>query len=387
MMSSDWEVVRLGDVCEIKYGKDHKKLNNGCIPVYGTGGIMRYADEFLYDDESVLIPRKGSLDNIYYVNEKFWTVDTLFWTKINKLLIMPKFFYYYLKTINFSGMNVGSAVPSLTTKLLNEIEINLPPLETQEKIANILSSLDEKIENNKKTAEKLEEIAQTLFNRWFVEFNFPDENGLPYKDNGGEMVESELGLVPKGSRSIPITEMAEFVNGLALKKYPSMEGEKPLKVLKIKELRQGFCDDSSDLATSSVDSKYIINENDLIFSWSGSLLISFWNGERCFLNQHLFNVLPKNNFSKEFVYLVLNYFIDRFIHIAESKQTTMGHIKRRDLENAILPICSNDIVLNFEKNIKPIIQKQNELTIENKKLAVIRNNLITQLMNGELNLD
>ena len=127
---------KLGDILELKYGKDHKALSDGNIPVYGSGGIMRYADTFLYDKESILIPRKGTLSNIFYIDGKrpFWTVDTIFWSKINTELTFGKFLFYYLKTIDFANLNVGSAVPSLTTKVLNEVDISLPPLEEQKAI-------------------------------------------------------------------------------------------------------------------------------------------------------------------------------------------------------------------------------------------------------------
>ena len=120
---------KLSDICKIRYGKDHKSLDNGNIPVYGTGGIMRYVDSTLYEKESVLIPRKGTLSNLFYVDEPFWTIDTLFYTEIDKSKVLPKYLYFKLKTIDLAGMNVGTAVPSLTTALLNEIELNIPSLE------------------------------------------------------------------------------------------------------------------------------------------------------------------------------------------------------------------------------------------------------------------
>ena len=140
--------MKLGDICIIKYGKDHKSLANGCIPVYGSGGIMRYVNTPLYDKKSVLIPRKGSLGNLYFVNSPFWTVDTCFYTQIDESQVVPEFLFYYLKTFDLADMDVGTAVPSLTTAILNEIEIELPTLNEQQKIADILRSLDVKIERN-----------------------------------------------------------------------------------------------------------------------------------------------------------------------------------------------------------------------------------------------
>ncbi len=166
---SSWKECKLGEVLELKYGKDHKALNDGNIPVFGSGGVMRYADTSLYDDESILIPRKGTLSNIFYINEPFWTVDTIFWSKINKKEAFGKFLFYQLKTIDFANLNVGSAVPSLTTKVLNEVDISLPVLEEQKAIAEVLSSFDDKIDLLHRQNQTLESLAQTLFRQWFIE--------------------------------------------------------------------------------------------------------------------------------------------------------------------------------------------------------------------------
>ena len=140
--------MKLADVCKIKYGKDHKKLGDGNIPVYGSGGIMRYVNKSLYDGPSILIPRKGTLGNLFFINKPFWTVDTLFWTVINAKIAVPKYVFYLLKTKNIANLNVGTAVPSLTAGILNEIEIDLPPLETQKQVVGILEAIDLKIASN-----------------------------------------------------------------------------------------------------------------------------------------------------------------------------------------------------------------------------------------------
>lgn len=136
---------RLSQLVDIKYGKDHKKLLDGDVPIYGTGGIMRYGNDFLYDGESVLIPRKGSLNNLYYVSGKFWTVDTIFWTKFKTDIVIPKYLYYVLSNVNFELMNVGSAVPSLTISILNELIVDIPPIENQLKIVSKLNILENKM--------------------------------------------------------------------------------------------------------------------------------------------------------------------------------------------------------------------------------------------------
>jgi type I restriction enzyme, S subunit len=134
-----WELKKLSDLIEVKYGKDHKKLDVGHFPVYGSGGLMRHANNSLYSGESVLIPRKGTLSNILYVNEEFWTVDTMFYT-IPRTDYIPKYAFYHLKRLDFSSMNVGSAVPSMTTKVLNELPIILPSLNVLREFDSALTS-------------------------------------------------------------------------------------------------------------------------------------------------------------------------------------------------------------------------------------------------------
>ena len=144
---SDWEVKTLGDVVEIKYGKDHKNLQSGNIPVYGSGGIMRFVDTALYENESILIPRKGTLSNLFFVNSPFWSVDTMFYTKIN-LQKGGKYLFHLLQTLNLSSMNVGTAVPSLTTEILNRIVIAIPQIEVLSKFEEIVSNLSNKVKDN-----------------------------------------------------------------------------------------------------------------------------------------------------------------------------------------------------------------------------------------------
>lgn len=199
----EWKEYKLGDVLTIKYGKDHKQLADGQIPIYGSGGIMRYGERCLYDRPSILIPRKGSLNNIMYVDKPFWTVDTMFWSIINEEIANPLYLFYSICKKDFASLNVGSAVPSLTVPVIENVDIILPPLPTQRRIASILSSLDDKIELNRRINENLEAQAQALFKSWFVDFE-------PFRD--GEFVESELGMIPKGWRVAKIKDIPHTLN-------------------------------------------------------------------------------------------------------------------------------------------------------------------------------
>jgi type I restriction enzyme S subunit len=212
--NGDWREDILGTVLEIKYGKDHKFLANGSIPVYGSGGVIRYVNDSIYADESILIPRKGSLNNILYKNKPFWTVDTMFWSKIDKKMVVPKFLYYQLTIIDYTSLNVGSAVPSLTAPVINQIKISLPPLPEQKAIASVLSSLDDKIDLLHRQNKTLESIAETLFRKWFIE---------EARDDWEEVSLSQLANIICGKT--PSKKKPEYFDGnVPFIKIPDMHG-------------------------------------------------------------------------------------------------------------------------------------------------------------------
>ena len=358
----------LGDIVKIKYGKDHKQLNDGNIPVYGTGGIMRYADTELYSKKSVLIPRKGSLGNLFLVTEPFWTVDTLFYTEINESIVIPEFLFYKLKTYDLASLNVGSAVPSLTTAILNALEVEIPSLKMQSKIIGVLQAFDFKIENNKKINHHLEQMAQAIFKSWFIDFD-------PF---GGEK--------PSDWKTANLTDIAEFLNGLAMQKYRPLDNEENLPVLKIKELRQGVFDSSSDLCSANIKRPYIIQDGDVIFSWSGSLLVDFWTGGIGGLNQHLFKV-SSQEYDKWFYYSWTKYYLDEFVAIAADKATTMGHITRRSLEKTEILIPNDHDYKSIGLLLAPTYNQIISNRIENRKLMEVRNSLLPKLLSGEISVN
>lgn len=373
----EWKEDVLGNVLEVKYGKDHKKLADGQYPVYGSGGLMRYVDSKLYDGPSILIPRKGTLNNIMFVESPFWTVDTMFWSIINTDKVDPKFLFYSICKRDFASMNVGSAVPSMTVNILNDIQISYPKnIEDQRRIASILSSLDRKIELNNKITADLEEMAQAIFKNWFVDFE-------PFKD--GKFVDSELGMIPEGWKVGRLTEIASYMNGLAMQKYPPENTEDSLPVLKIKELGQGFCGTDSDRCSCNIKDECKIHNGDVIFSWSGTLLVDVWCGGDCGLNQHLFKV-TSNDYPKWFYYYWTKHHLQEFIHIAKDKAVTMGHIKRGHLEEALVAIPDNDSMGKAHELFEPILSKMISLRLESSRLSLLRDTLLPRLMSGELEI-
>lgn len=295
------------------------------------------------------------------------------------------FLYYSLKNkiVEIKTKTHGSVFDTITRDTFDILSIYLPPLPEQRAIADTLSCLDDMIELNNRTNKVLEEMAQAIFKRWFIDFEFPDENGNPYKSSGGAMEESELGEIPVGWRVGNLLEIAEYLNGLPMQKFRPKENEKGYPVLKIKELRQGMADNNSEMCSKNINKNYIINDGDLIFSWSGSLLLDFWCGGKCGLNQHLFKV-TSNKYSKWFYYFWTYYHLEKFIGIAKDKATTMGHILRGDLEKSNVLIMDN---LNYEKFdliCNPIIETIISNRVANRKLATIRDSLLPKLMSGEI---
>lgn len=159
-----WKIGHLSDFINIRYGKDHKKLADGIYPVYGSGGIMRYVEKPLYDRESVLIPRKGTLNNVMYVNEPFWSVDTMFFTEMKKPNV-AKFVYHFVRSKNLASLNSGSAVPSMTTDILNAMELQMPDTDTLSKFETLVAPMYLTIQQNIKESSKLAEVRDSLLPR------------------------------------------------------------------------------------------------------------------------------------------------------------------------------------------------------------------------------
>lgn len=268
-----------------------------------------------------------------------------------------------------------SAQPNISASTISKFAFQIPSeKDDQHRIASILSSLDRKIELNNKINADLEEMAQAIFKNWFVDFE-------PFKD--GKFVDSELGMIPEGWKVGRLTEIASYMNGLAMQKFPPENNEDSLPVLKIKELGQGFCGTDSDRCSCNIKDECKIHNGDVIFSWSGTLLVDVWCGGDCGLNQHLFKVTSKD-YPKWFYYYWTKHHLQEFIHIAKDKAVTMGHIKRGHLEEALVAIPDNDSMERAHELFEPILSKMISLRLENSCLSLLRDTLLPRLMSGEL---
>lgn len=249
------------------------------------------------------------------------------------------------------------------TDLVANLQVSIPDYEEQVKIGELLKALDDKIKLNNEINKNLEQQAQAIFANEFL----------------------SLDTLPEGWKQASLIDIADYLNGLAMQKYRPTADESGIPVLKIKELRQGCCDDNSELCSPNIKSSYIIHDGDVIFSWSGSLLVELWCGGICGLNQHLFKV-TSSKYDKWFYYAWTKHHLDRFVAIAADKATTMGHIKRDELAKAEVLIPNKKDYERIGALLQPIYEMIISNRIENKKLAATRDTLLPKLMKGEIDM-
>lgn len=253
---------------------------------------------------------------------------------------------------------------SVSRNDINGLEVNIPQdNNVQKKIARYLTMIDDKIELNNAINDNLLQQAQSIFTQEFL----------------------SLDSLPDGWHKSSLLGIADYLNGLAMQKYRPADDEQGLPVLKIKELRQGSCDSNSELCSSSIKSEYIVYDGDVIFSWSGSLLVDLWCGGTCGLNQHLFKV-TSSKYNKWFYYAWTNHHLQKFAAIAADMATTMGHIKREELAKAEVLVPSQSDYDRIGGLVAPLYDLVIANRIENRKLATLRDELLPQLMSGQLDV-
>jgi type I restriction enzyme S subunit len=380
---------------KIKYGKDHKHLSDGSYPLYGSGGIMRYVEKPLYDDESILIPRKGTLSNLFYLDQPFWSVDTMFYSIINKDLVIPKYLFYTLQTFDLASLNVGSAVPSLTTEVLNEVLVSIPDLPKQTDIAEILSSLDDKIELNNKINQELENLAQTLFKRWFVDFEFPNENGEPYQSSGGEMVDSELGEIPKGWEVKTFADVASVIDCLHSKKPQILESPTGYRYIQLSNIKDnGLMDLSNQYWITKEDyekwiSRIEVREGDFVITNVGrsGAVSRIPSDVRAAIGRNMTAIRLNEdfNFIGYFSTLVVSDFMKNEITSKLDSGTILDALNVKNIPKLrfVLPAKINTIQV-FEDVVKILWEKMEMNIKENNYLKSIRDTLLPKLISGEL---
>ena len=375
----EWKEDVLGSVLEVKYGKDHKKLADGQYPVYGSGGLMRYVDSKLYDGPSILIPRKGTLNNIMFVESPFWTVDTMFWSIINTDKVDPKFLFYSICKRDFASMNVGSAVPSMTVNILNDIQISYPKnIEDQRRIASILSSLDRKIELNSKINADLEEMAQAIFKNWFVDFE-------PFKD--GKFVDSELGMIPEGWKVGTLGDMGTIVCGKTPSKANSNYYGGDIPFIKIPDMHGNvFVESSEDRLTeqgSLSQIKKLIPPYSLMVSCIATVGLVSINTKPSHTNQQINTIIPHNKSALFYLYQYIKNNEELLKNMGRGGTTTLN-VNTKSFSNIRLFIPSDIALLQFHQIVEGLFKKIELNMQESRTLSLLRDTLLPRLMSGEL---
>ena len=393
---SEWNECKLYDVAEVQNGYAFKSkdfLDNNGIPVVKIKNVasgklsmievkfyqkpIDDLEKFVIKRNDILIAMTGShinqpssivgkvsrynLGTIALLNQRVGKIYPLDDNVLNE-----DFLFYFFKQDDVTyelALNAGGSAnqANISPTLIKSLDFLLPPLPEQKAIASVISSLDDKIDLLGRQNKTLDSFAETLFRQWFIEEALEDWEEKP------------------------LDRVADYLNGLACQKYPPKNDIDKLPVLKIKELRNGFTD-NSDWAAPDVPSEYLVESGDVIFSWSGSLLVKIWDGETCVLNQHLFKV-TSDGYPKWFYYYWTKYHLDKFISIAESKATTMGHIKRKDLSHSMVRVPTEQELGNMNAIVCPLIEKivlNNEQLINLEKL---RDTLLPKLMSGEVRVE
>lgn len=299
------------------------------------------------------------------------------------------FVFYALKynIPNLLKQGAATTFDSVNKDLINQFELIIPKdKESRDKATNVLFSLDSKIELNNRINSELESMAKTLYDYWFVQFDFPDKYGKPYKSSGGKMVWNEKLKrdIPEGWEVGNLLDIADYINGLPCQKFRPT-GDKFLKVIKIKEMHEGFSSET-ELVSPDIPEKAIIENGDVLFSWSASLEVQIWSKGKGALNQHIFKV-TSDKYPKSFYYFQLLNYLQHFKMMAENRKTTMGHITQDHLQQSRIAIPNVSLTLMLDKIINPIFQKKINNEIENQKLAELRDWLLPMLMNGQVKVE
>ena len=322
----------------------------------------------------VVITHRGTLGQIVYIpqtaqRDRYVISQSQFRVKCNKK-VLPEYFVYYFHTpigqhkLLSNASQVGVPALARPSSTFQKIEIEIPDLETQKKVVKLIGSLQTRIKTNAEINDNLYAQAKAIFEQQFIDLEK---------------------TIPDGWKKGNLLDIANYLNGLAMQKYRPNEDEVGLPVLKIKELRQGSCDNSSELCSPNIKPEYIIHDGDVIFSWSGSLLVDIWCGGTCGLNQHLFKV-TSNTYDKWIYYLWTAHHLERFIAIAADKATTMGHIKRGELAKAEVLIPSDEDYKAINSLMNPLFNLIIANRIEARKLADLRDELLPKLMSGEIDV-
>ena len=413
-MSSEWRDVSFGDFCDVTRGASPRPIHDWIadegIPWVKISDTTSAHSRFITHTNECIRPEGRSKSVTVYPGDlilsnsatpgipKFLGIEACIhdgWLLLRNLRHVDKLFAYYVLLNERPALvrqGTGSVFTNLRTGILKAHRVRIPELAQQQAIAAVLGSLDDKIELNRRMSETQEAIARALFNSWFVDFDpvrakaEGRDTGLPSEITDlfpDAFEDSALGEVPKGWGVKSLDSVADFRNGLALQKFPP-EGPDSLPVIKIAQLRAGNTR-GADRASSALPEEYVVHQGDVLFSWSGSLECRIWTEGDGALNQHLFKVTSTTH-PKWFFYLWIHQHLLHFRAIAAGKATTMGHIQRHHLTEALVTQPPAHLLEAMDRLIAPFIERSWLATLESHTLAALRDTLLPEILSGRLSV-
>lgn len=404
MSCNEWQKVKLGDLIEsisVKHSFNKNKLiflntsdilegkvlHNNYSDIEGLPGQAKKSikkDDILFSE---IRPKNKRFAYVDFDSDDYVVSTKLMVLRKKSNNINNRYLYYYLtsdKTLNYLqtiAEGRSGTFPQITFNELKIIEIDLPPIEEQEKIANILSSLDDKIELNNEMNKTLEEMAQSLFKRWFVDFEFPNEDGEPYKSSGGEMVDSELGMIPKGWEVVNYINTSDIQYGFAFKSklFNDKEG-KP--IIRIRDISNSY---TPTYTTEEYNDLYIVTKNDILVGMDGEFKAHIWGGKDSLLNQRVLRIRPKDNNSIAYSYFSIK---EPLRYLENSKVgTTVIHLGKKDIDNIKIVYPPNNLISKYRDIADNLINKICENKVEIMELLELRDSLLPKLMSGEIKVN
>ena len=396
MSSNIFKEMILDEVVDFYNGKKRPDLE-GKVPVYGGNGILDYCNNSNSDGESIIIGRVGAYcGNVNYTNEKCWISDNAILIK-SKKDFDSKFLYYNLVYKDLHNLRTGSSQPLLTQNTLKKVKINCPPLSEQKAIAHILSTLDEKIEVNNQINKTLENIAQTIFKQWFVDFEFPNGAGEPYKSSGGEMVESELGMIPKGWEVTKLDEICNFISGYSYKGNELVASNNAMITIKNFDRNGGFkLDGYKEISISDrVKDKHFVSIFDILVAHTDLtqnaeiignpiLVTNTMSYKKIIFSMDTVKVDPIIENYRFYIYGLLLDSNFKGYALGNMNGTTVLHLSKKALPDYKFVKASNDLIERYNYLVKPLYEKIINIYSENIALNKLRDSLLPKLMSGEI---
>ena len=353
-------------------------------------------EQYILEENDIVFARTGNSTGRAYLYDKRDGVMAyagfLIKYQLDEHKVNPIYLRYFTLSTFYkqwvANLSVGSTRGNISAQTFADCPIVLPPRHQQDVLVETLSNIDAKIKLNRQINDNLEAMAKQLYDYWFVQFDFPNEEGKPYKSSGGVMVWNEKLKrdIPKGWHCGTLLDIAEYTNGLACQKYRPTDDNK-LPVIKIKEMHDGLSVDT-EWVKADIPDEVKVFDGDVLFSWSASLEVMLWAYGNGGLNQHIFKVTSKNGYPRSFYFYQLIHYIGVFKQMAEARKTTMGHITQDHLRQSSIVLPPDvDIANKLEEKLCPIFDAIVKNSQEIMTLTKQRDELLPLLMNGQASVN